>query len=131
LLSDPIYDEVKFVAWQRSVSRPRSATASGQAISNGRLLNFEDGFVYLWYRDYARGSQKRVMTLRGLEFVRRQVPHVLSRGFVQILRYGRLWNRQRREHRALCRQLLADFIVAGSRKQGSSVNQQEQASIRK
>ncbi len=98
----------------------------GLAISNGRLLNLEDGFVGFWYWNYAQGNQKRDMTLPGLELVRRLLLHVLPRGFVRILRYGLLSNRQRCEDPASCRQLLADFIVRASRKRGSSVNQQEQ-----
>ena len=33
------------------------------AISNGRLLDFEDGLVRFRYKDYAHGNRKRVMTL--------------------------------------------------------------------
>ena len=69
----------------------------GLAISNGRLLNLEDGFVGFWYWNYAQGNQKRDMTLPGLELVRRLLLHVLPRGFVRILRYGLLSNRQRCE----------------------------------
>ena len=33
------------------------------AISNARLLDFEDGMVRFRYKDYAHGNRKRVMTL--------------------------------------------------------------------
>ena len=36
------------------------------AISNSRLLDFEDGFVRFRYKDYAHGNRKRVMRLIGL-----------------------------------------------------------------
>ena len=51
------------------------------AISNARLLDFEDGMVRFRYKDYAHGNRKRVMTLTALEFVRRLLLHVLPTGF--------------------------------------------------
>ena len=77
------------------------------AISNSRLLDFEDGFVRFRYKDYAHGNRKRVMSLSAVEFVRRLVLHVLPRGFVRIRHYGIWSNRQRHEDLALCRRLLA------------------------
>jgi hypothetical protein len=76
------------------------------AISNGRLLDFEDGKVRFRYKDYARGNRKRVMTLTALEFVRRMLLHVLPTGFMRIRHYGILANRHRHEKLALCRRLL-------------------------
>ena len=77
------------------------------AISNSRLLDFEDGFVRFRYKDYAHGNRKRVMSLSAVEFVRRLLLHVLPRGFVRIRHYGLWSNRQRHEDLALCRRLLA------------------------
>jgi Putative transposase/Transposase zinc-binding domain len=77
------------------------------AISNSRLLDFEDGFVRFRYKDYAHGNRKRVMTISAVEFVRRLLLHVLPRGFVRIRHYGLWSNRQRHEDLALCRRLLA------------------------
>jgi Putative transposase/Transposase zinc-binding domain len=76
------------------------------AISNARLLDFENGFVRFRYKDYAHRKRKRVMRLPAVEFVRRLLLHVLPRGFVRIRHYGLLSNRQRREDLACCRQLL-------------------------
>ena len=76
------------------------------AISNSRLLDFEDGLVRFRYKDYAHGNRKRVMTLTASEFVRRLLLHVLPTGFVRIRHYGILSNRHRQEDLALCRQLL-------------------------
>ena len=76
------------------------------AISNSRLLDFEDGFVRFRYKDYAHGNRKRVMRLSAVEFVRRLLLHVLPRGFVRIRHYGLWSNRQRHEDLALCRRLL-------------------------
>jgi len=76
------------------------------AISNSRLLDFEDGFVRFRYKDYAHGNRQRVLLLPASEFVRRLLLHVLPRGFVRIRHYGLWSNRQRHEDLAWCRRLL-------------------------
>ena len=76
------------------------------AISNSRLLDFEDGKVRFRYKDYSHGNRKRVMTLSAIEFVRRLLLHVLPSGFVRIRHYGILSNRHRQESLAFCRRLL-------------------------
>jgi len=84
------------------------------AITNGRLLGFEGGAVRFRYKDYARGSRQRVMTLPAVEFVRRLLLHVLPRGFVRIRRYGILSNRNGHWKLALCRRLLGSGSGAES-----------------
>ena len=76
------------------------------AISDRRLLDFEDGIVRFRYKDYAHGNRKRVMSLPAREFVRRLLLHVLPAGFVRIRHYGILSNRHRPDDLALCRALL-------------------------
>jgi Putative transposase/Transposase zinc-binding domain len=76
------------------------------AISDARLLDFEDGMVRFRYKDYAHGNRKRVMAVTAVEFVRRLLLHVLPGGFVRIRYYGLLANRHRQEKLALCRRLL-------------------------
>src|SRR4029079_2777920 len=76
------------------------------AISDRRLLDFEDGLVCFRYKDYAHGNRKRVMALEAPEFVRRLLLHVLPGGFVRSRHYGILANRHRHEKLALCRRLL-------------------------
>lgn len=82
------------------------------AISNRRLLDFQEGRVRFRYKDYAHGNRKRVMTLSASEFVRRFLLHVLPTGFVRIRRYGLLSNRHRRADLALCRTLLGTETTA-------------------
>jgi hypothetical protein len=82
------------------------------AISNARLLDFEDGMVRFRYKDYAHGNRKRVMTLTAMEFVRRLLLHVLPTGFVRIRHYGILANRHRHQKLELCRQLLGSERAA-------------------
>lgn len=76
------------------------------AISDRRLLDFEEGIVRFRYKDYAHGNRKRVMKLSAREFVRRFLLHVLPARLVRIRHYGILSNRQRQGDLALCRELL-------------------------
>ena len=76
------------------------------AISDARLLDFEDGMVRFRYKDYAHGNRKRVMALTAVGFVRRLLLHVAPGGFVRIRHYGLLANRHRQDKLALCRRLL-------------------------
>ena len=77
------------------------------AISNHRLLAFDGEHVTVAYKDYARGDQRRTMTLTAMEFLRRFVQHVLPRGFVRIRQSGFLANTCRAARVALARTLLA------------------------
>ena len=76
------------------------------AISNHRLLRFEDGRVTFRWKDYAHGGKKRAMTLTAHEFIRRFLLHVLPRGFVRIRHFGWMANRNRSLRAAECRALL-------------------------
>jgi len=76
------------------------------AISNHRLVSFQDGQVTFRWRDYAHGNKKRKMTLSADEFLRRFLLHVLPKGFVRIRFFGFLANRRRATLLPLCRQLL-------------------------
>ena len=77
------------------------------AISNHRLLAFDGEHVTFSYKDYARGDQRRTMTLTAMEFLRRFVQHILPRGFVRIRQSGFLANTCRVARVALARTLLA------------------------
>ncbi|MGB9432659.1 MAG: IS91 family transposase [Candidatus Acidiferrum sp.] len=76
------------------------------AISNHRILNVLDGKVTFRWKDYARGGKQRTMVLRGEEFLRRFLLHVLPRGFVRIRFFGFLANRRRKKLLPLCRKLI-------------------------
>jgi hypothetical protein len=75
------------------------------AISDRRILDIQDAGVTFRYRDNTRGPQ--VMTLDGVEFLRRFLLHVLPTGFVRIRYFGLLANRHRANNLARCRDLLA------------------------
>lgn len=78
------------------------------AIGNGRLLSMDTAArtVSFGYKDYAAGSQRKVMTLGLDEFMRRFCLHILPEGFVKIRHYGLLSNRGRHERIAKARALL-------------------------
>jgi hypothetical protein len=76
------------------------------AISNHRLIAFDDERVTFQWKDYARGNQWRTMTLTAMEFLRRFVQHVLPRGFVRIRQFGNLASTCRTARLVLARRLL-------------------------
>ena len=76
------------------------------AISNHRLLSFDDGNVTFRWRDYAGGNKTRIMALSSDEFMRRFLLHVLPKGFVRIRHFGVLANHCRSASIDLCRKLL-------------------------
>ena len=76
------------------------------AISNHRLLAFEQERVTFRWKNYARGGKQAQMTLTATEFLRRFFLHVLPKGFVRIRHFGFLANRFRASRLALGRQLL-------------------------
>ena len=82
------------------------------AISNHRLLRFEQERVTFRWKDYAHGGKRGQMTLTATEFLRRFFLHVLPKGFVRIRHFGFLANRFRASRLALCRQLLASSTSA-------------------
>jgi hypothetical protein len=79
------------------------------AISNRRLIAFDDSGVTFRYKDYRRDGpeRERVMTLGADEFIRRFLLHVLPRGFHRIRHYGLLAGSARKAGLALARALLA------------------------
>ncbi|MGB9287463.1 MAG: IS91 family transposase, partial [Terracidiphilus sp.] len=76
------------------------------AISNHRLLAFENDRVSFRWRDYAHGGKKKVMTVSAHEFLRRFLLHVLPGGLVRIRHFGLFANRRRRAALEYCRTLL-------------------------
>jgi hypothetical protein len=76
------------------------------AISDRRILGLEGDQVRFGYRD-RHGGGHRVMSLEGIEFLRRFLLHVLPAGFVRVRYFGLLGNRVRHDNLARCRELLA------------------------
>jgi hypothetical protein len=76
------------------------------AISNQRLVAFENERVSFRWRDYAHGGKKKVMTVSAHEFLRRFLLHVLPSGLVRIRHFGLFANRRRSAALERCRALL-------------------------
>jgi hypothetical protein len=76
------------------------------AISNHRLVAFENGSVSFRWRDYAHGGKKKIMTVSAHEFLRRFLLHVLPGGLVRIRHFGLFANRRRGAELERCRALL-------------------------
>jgi Putative transposase/Transposase zinc-binding domain len=76
------------------------------AISNNRLVAFQDGNVSFQWKDRKKRNRTRTMTLNAHEFIRRFLMHVLPRGFAKLRYFGFLANRHRRSRLSLCRRLL-------------------------
>jgi hypothetical protein len=78
------------------------------AISNRRLIAFDETGVTFQYKDYRRdgGERQQVTTLATDEFIRRFLIHVLPRGFHRIRHYGLLASSTHKEAMALARSLL-------------------------
>jgi hypothetical protein len=79
------------------------------AISDRRLIAFDQTGVTFRYKDYRRDGpeRQRVMTLAADEFIRRFLLHVLPRGFHRIRHYGLLASSTRKTSIARARELLA------------------------
>ena len=76
------------------------------AISNHRLVSFKDDRVSFRWKDYAAGSQQKIMTVSADEFLRRFLIHVLPKGLVRIRHFGLFANRKRSASLLRCRLLL-------------------------
>ena len=67
------------------------------AISNSRIVSFDNGTVTFRYKDYADGNEIKLMTLEAKEFVRRFLLHVLPKGFMKIRHFGFLSNSRKKQ----------------------------------
>jgi putative transposase/transposase-like zinc-binding protein len=78
------------------------------AISDRRLIAFDETGVTFRYKDYRRDGpeRQRVMTLAPHEFIRRFLLHVLPLGFHRIRHYGLLASSARKTSIARARDLL-------------------------
>ena len=79
------------------------------AISNYRLVSFENGIVTFTWRDRAHGNVQRTLPLSAEEFLQRFLLHHLPKGFVRIRSFGFLANRSRGKLLPLCFQALGSL----------------------
>ncbi len=62
------------------------------AISNHRIVKYDEGTVTFKWRDYADKNKEKIMELKPQEFIRRFLSHVLPSGFMRIRGFGFLAN---------------------------------------
>ena len=81
---------------------------TGGPISDGRLLDHQDGKITFWARghDKTSGNQREPYTLPGVEFTRRWAMHILPKGFTKSRCFGGFSCRHRETYLARCRTLL-------------------------
>jgi len=58
------------------------------AITNQRIININDTHVTFIAKDYRDRAQKKPVTIKGVEFLRRFCMHILPKRFVKIRRFG-------------------------------------------
>jgi hypothetical protein len=61
--------------------------------------------VTIQVKDYKNNNQRKTVTMKGVEFIRRFLMHILPKGFVKIFHYGLLANRNKKTKLDLCRKL--------------------------
>ena len=71
------------------------------AISNTRIKNIDHNGVTFSYKDYRDKANQKLMTLTGVEFLRRFALHILPRGFVKIRYFGILTSAYRQQVESL------------------------------
>jgi hypothetical protein len=76
------------------------------AISNRRIISMTAETVTYLAKDYKNGGKMIPHTVKGVEFIRMFLMHVLPKGFVRIRHYGILSCRSKKEKIDLCRKLL-------------------------
>lgn len=75
------------------------------AISNTRIVSMGEHTVTITVKDYKDGNKTKMLTLEGVEFIRRFLMHILPKGFVKVRYYGILANRNKKTKLELCRKL--------------------------
>jgi hypothetical protein len=81
------------------------------AISNSRILAYENGEVTFRWRDYADCNRVKECTVTAQEFLRRFLRHVLPERFVRIRYFGFFANRHRAENIQQARALIGRLEV--------------------
>jgi hypothetical protein len=75
------------------------------AISNNRIVSIDKDTVTIQVKDYKNNNRKKMVTMAGIEFIRRFLMHILPKRFVKIRHYGLLANRNVKTKLTLCRKL--------------------------
>lgn len=97
------------------------------AISNSRIIHYDNHTVTFKYKDYrVKGHQRfKTMQLSSDEFIRRFLIHVLPSGFHRIRHFGLFANHQRKQNLQVIRQLLGEIYTAQTVQEPSPPKKQE------
>jgi len=71
-----------------SAVRYLGAYVARTALGDSRMVNVSDNSVAFRWKNRAQGNRREILTLPGVEFVRRYLRHVLPRGLRSIRYYG-------------------------------------------
>lgn len=74
-------------------------------ISNKRIVSMDEQHVTIEMKDYKDNNSKKMLSMEGVEFIRRFLMHVLPSGFTKLRHYGILGSRNKNTKLALCRKL--------------------------
>ena len=80
------------------------------ALSNSRLVEFENGKVTFSFKDYADGSQSKLCQMRANEFIRRFLMHIPPPGFVRIRYYGFMAGPKRKARMEQIKELILGLL---------------------
>jgi len=75
------------------------------AISNSRMTSVDQDVVTFKVRNNKNVGKAKSLTLKGTEFIRRFLMHILPRGFVKVRYYGIMAHRNKKTKLSLCRKL--------------------------
>jgi len=97
------------------------------AISNSRIIDYDNHRVTFKWKDYrAKGNQRfKTMQLPANEFIRRFLIHILPPGFHRIRHFGLFANHQRKQNLLVIRQHLGENSATESVQDPSPSKQQK------
>ncbi|MEM6379266.1 MAG: IS91 family transposase [Bacteroidota bacterium] len=88
------------------------------AITNHRIKKIDEQTVTFEYKDYKDNAKKKLMTLKGTDFLQHFCLHILPQGFRKVRQYGFLANAAKAKSLALARKSLkAKVAVLLTRKE--------------
>jgi hypothetical protein len=76
------------------------------AISNKRIVSYENGEVTFSWKDRRDGNKTKLEHVNAIDFIQRFMFHILPERFVKIRYYGFLASAQRKKYLRLCKELI-------------------------
>jgi hypothetical protein len=89
-------------------------------LNESRLQAIDDDNVRFNYQDYADGNRHKQMVLKGEEFVRRYLSHILPKGLMRVRHFGFLANCCRVKKLDVIRRQLPDVVEQKNKKETNS-----------